>query len=310
MSKKLAPKIKLNNGEEMPALGFGTFLSNDNEAEEAVKVAIDCGYRHIDTAFVYENEVEVGRAVNQKIREGVVSRSDLFIVSKLGGIHHDPKLVEHACRLSLKKLDLDYLDLFLIHLPVGMRYISDNILHTQPNEADYLDTWHAMEKLVDLGLVKSIGISNFNSQQTERIVQNCRIKPVTNQVECHPGFNQKKLVEYSKKHEIVITAYAPLARPQPENRWPGFLYDSTAKALEQKYGKNSVQICLRYLMQSGVVPIPKSVTRSRIENNFDVLDFELSAEDMKTMDSYNTGRRLIPFSGLRNHVYYPFGIEF
>lgn len=309
MSIKLAPKIKLNNGEEMPAFGFGTFLSNEKEAEESVKVAIDCGYRHIDTAFVYKNEEEVGRAVNQKIREGVISRSDLFIVSKLGGIHHDPKLVEHACRLSLKKLNLDYLDLFLIHFPVGMEFISDEVLHTRPNEADYLDTWRAMENLVDSGLVKSIGISNFNSEQTERIVQNCRIKPVTNQVECHPMFNQKKLVEYSKKHGIVITAYAPLARPQPPD-WPNFLYDSTAKALEKKYGKNSAQICLKYLMQSGVVPIPKSVTKSRIASNFDVFDFELSPEDLKTIDGYNSGRRLIPFSGLRNHQYYPFGIEF
>uniref|UniRef100_T1GQN4 NADP-dependent oxidoreductase domain-containing protein n=1 Tax=Megaselia scalaris TaxID=36166 RepID=T1GQN4_MEGSC len=293
MTKNLAPKLKLNNGLEMPCLGFGTFLSNENEAEESVK-----------------NEVEVGRAVNQKIREGIVTRSDLFITSKIGGIHHDPSLVEHACRLSLKKLNLEYLDLLLIHFPVGMRYISDNILHTQPNEADYLDTWHAMEKLVDLGLVKSIGVSNFNSQQTERIVQNCRIKPVTNQVECHPAFNQKKLIEYSKKHGIVITAYAPLARPQPENRWPRFLYDSTAKALEQKYNKNSAQICLRYLIQIGVIPIPKSVTKSRIQSNFDVFDFELSEEDMKIMDNYNTGRRMIPFSGLRNHIHYPFGIEY
>lgn len=292
-----APKVKLNDGNEMPILGIGTWRSFANDAEEAVKYAIDCGYRHIDTAYVYENEPDVGRAVNAKIQEGVVNREDLFIVTKLAGVHHDPNKVEMACRESLTNLQIDYIDLYLIHFPVG-------------GDFDYLETWKAIEKLVPLGLVKSIGISNFNSKQTKRIVENCTIKPVTNQVECHPAFNQQKLIEFSKQYDIILTAYCPLARPKPEYRMPEFLYDEKTEKIASKYGKTNTQIVLRYLIQHGVIPIPKSVTPERIKQNFEVFDFKLSPEEMEVMDSFNTKHRTIPFSQMRTHKYFPFNTEF
>ncbi|XP_067634454.1 aldo-keto reductase family 1 member B1 [Eurosta solidaginis] len=307
-----APKIKLSNGQEIPSIGLGTWRSRKSEAESAVRDAIDLGYRHIDTAFVYENEDEVGRAINAKIAEGIIKREDIFVVTKLAGIHHDPHLVEHACRKSLSNLALEYIDLYLMHFPVGQIYAGDENVHgsSKLSDVDYLDTWKAMEKLADLGLARGIGLSNFNAQQTERVLQNCRIRPVVNQVECHPGFNQKKLIEFSRQHEIVITAYAPLARPKPEHQWPPFLYDAKARNLAQKYRKTAVQICLRYLLQLGTIPIPKSVTKSRIAENFNIFDFELSCDDMKVMDDYHTGQRLIPFTAMSQHKYFPFNTEF
>lgn len=309
---KFAPCVKLYNGQEMPVVGLGTYRSYDNKAEQAVKDAIDVGYRHIDTAFVYENEHEVGRAVRSKMAEGKIKREDVFITTKLGGIHHDPQLVEHACRKSLSNLCLDYIDLYLMHFPVGQIYAGDENVHgsSELSDTDYLDTWKAMEKLVDLGLVKGIGLSNFNAEQTERILQNCRHRPLVNQVECNPAFNQKKLIEFSRERQIVITAYSPLGRPQPDRHWPPFLYGQTARELAKRYNRTPAQICLRYLIKLGCVVIPKSVKKSRIAENFDCFDFELSAEDMQLMDGYQTGRRLIHFTAMQHHKYFPFNAEF
>lgn len=312
MATKLAPCIELSNGQKMPVVGLGTWRSYENEADQAVRDAIDVGYRHIDTAFVYENEHEVGRAIKAKIAEGKIKREDMFVVTKLGGIHHEPKLVEHACRKSLSNLDLDYIDMYLMHFPVAQEYQGDENVHGsgQLTDTDYLDTWKAMEELVDLGLVKGIGLSNFNSEQTERVLQHCRIRPLVNQVECHPALNQKKLIEFSRQRQIVITAYAPLARPKPDQQWPAFLYDETAKDLAKRYNRTPAQICLRYLIQLGAIVIPKSVRKERIAENFDCFDFELSPADMELMDRYNTNQRLIPFTAMRQHKYFPFNIEF
>ncbi|XP_055838469.1 1,5-anhydro-D-fructose reductase-like [Episyrphus balteatus] len=312
MAPTMAPTISLSNGQQMPILGLGTWRSYESEAEQACKDALDCGYRHIDTAFVYENESEVGRAVKAKIAEGLIRREDVFVVTKLGGIHHEPKLVQHACQLSLTNLDLGYIDLYLLHFPVGQVYNGDGNVHGsgQLSNVDYLDTWKEMEKLVELGWVRGIGLSNFNSEQIERVLKNCRIKPLVNQVECHPAFNQKKLIEFCRQRDIVVTAYCPLARPKPELKWPPFIYDATAEALSRKYNKTPAQICLRYLIQIGTVPIPKSVSKKRIEENFQAFDFKLSEEDVKIIDQYNTNERMIPFSGMRNHQYFPFNIEF
>ncbi|XP_073813981.1 aldo-keto reductase family 1 member B1 [Musca autumnalis] len=312
MATKFAPCIELSNGQKMPVVGLGTWRSYENEAEQAVKDAIDIGYRHIDTAFVYENEHEVGRAIKAKIAEGKIKREDMFVVTKLGGIHHDPEIVEHACRKSLSNLDMDYIDLYLMHFPVGQVYKGDENVHGsgELSDTDYVDTWKAMEKLVDLGLVKGLGISNFNAEQTERILQNCRIRPVVNQVECHPAFNQNKLIEFSRQKQIVITAYAPLARPKPAQKWPAFLYDDNAQQLAKRYNRTPAQICLRYLIQLGTVVIPKSVHKERIAENFDCFDFELSPEDMQLMDGYNSNSRLIPFTAMSHHKYFPFNTEF
>lgn len=185
---------------------------------QAVKDAIDCGYRHIDCAHVYENEHEVGEAIKVKIEEGVITREDIFITSKLWNTFHRPDLVRGALETTLSNLGLEYLDLYLIHFPTGFQeggplFPKNAKGETAFSLVDYLDTWKEMENSVDAGLTKSIGVSNFNAKQIDRVVTNCRIKPVTNQVECHPYLTQVKLGEHCGDKGIILTAYSPLGSP-------------------------------------------------------------------------------------------------
>jgi len=181
------------------------------------------------------------------------------------------------------------------------------------SDADYLDTWKEMEKLVDQGLAKSIGLSNFNSEQLERVLANARIKPATNQVECHPYLNQKKLVEFCTSKGVTITAYSPLG--SPDRPWakpddPQLLDDPKVKAVAEKYSKTPAQILLRYQVQRGNITIPKSVTKSRIIENAQIFDFELSAEDVTTIDSFDCDGRVCHLNWVKDHKDYPFNIEF
>lgn len=200
------------------------------------------------------------------------------------------------------------------------------------SDVDYLDTWKAMEALVEKGLVKSIGVSNFNSEQLARLLANCKIKPIHNQIECHPALNQKPLIALCKKNDIVVTAYCPLGRPDPAQKSPKFLFDDKVKAIGDKYKKSSAQVVLRYLVsffynkisdlnvifyfilkfqiEIGAVPIPKSVNKNRIVENINVFDFKLSPEDHKILDTFNTGDRLIPMDHAKKSKYYPFNIEY
>uniref|UniRef100_A0A1A9WTK9 NADP-dependent oxidoreductase domain-containing protein n=1 Tax=Glossina brevipalpis TaxID=37001 RepID=A0A1A9WTK9_9MUSC len=296
-----------------------TAHSKGKEAEMAVKHAIDVGYRHIDTAYFYENEAEVGKAIKDKICEGVVKREDIFLVTKLWNIHHEPKRVEGAFLKQLKTIGLDYIDLYLMHLPVGYKYVDEKTLlpkdqddNLQLTDIDYLDTYKAMEELVKSGLVRSIGVSNFNSEQLQRILDHCRIKPVTNQVECSPALNQRKLTAFCKERDIVVTAYSPLGRPNLTEKTPEFYFSSKTQTLAEKYQKTPAQIILRYLVDIGTVPIPKSSNPKRIEENLNIFDFKFTANDIELMDTFNTGDRLVPFNLIKaqNHKYFPFHIEF
>lgn len=307
----------MNNGLFMPGFGLGTFQSLGGEAGEATKHAIDVGYRHFDTARLYENEGEVGEAIRQKIKEGVVKREDVFVVTKLWNTDHEPEKVEQACRTSCEKFGLDYIDLYLMHYPVAFKERTPfDYWPMMPDgqhehaDVDYVDTWKAMEKLVDLGLAKSIGISNFNSQQIDRLLANCRIKPVNNQIEASPQINQKKLIKFCQDRDIIVTAYCPLGRPIPAEKKPGFLYDAKLGEIAKKYNKTNAQLILRYLIDIGSVPIPKSVTPKRIEENIDVFDFKLTDDDIKYIDTFNTGERVIHFNESRTDQYFPFAIEF
>ncbi|CRL05748.1 CLUMA_CG018777, isoform A [Clunio marinus] len=205
----IVPNVQLNNGLTMPIFGLGTWGSPPGQVEQAVKDAIDAGYRSIDCAHVYRNEHEVGTAVNEKISEGVVKREDLFITSKLWNTFHHPKSVRKAIETSLKNLKLSYLDLYLVHWPMSYKEDGDNLFPKDnkgmfiDGKVDYVDTWKAMEELVDAGLTKSIGISNFNKGQIERLVANARILPATNQVECHPYLNQKRLKDFCETKKII-----------------------------------------------------------------------------------------------------------
>ena len=314
---KLAPTIRLNNGKLIPVLGLGTWKSKPGEVTQAVKAAIDAGYRHIDGAHVYQNEAEVGAGIKAKIDEGVVKREDLFITSKLWNTCHKPELVVGACKKTLADLNLDYLDLYLVHWPMAFKE-GDQLFPTKDgkvefSDADYLDTWKAMEECVQMGLAKSIGVSNFNSEQLARLLAVAKIKPVTNQIEVHPYLNQSKLISYCKERDIVVTAYSPFA--SPDRPWakptdPSLLDDPVIKTIADKHKKNNAHVILRYLIQRGTVPIPKSVTPSRIQSNFEVFDFELTPEEIKTIDGLDCGGRICPFNEAKDSKDWPFNIEF
>ncbi|XP_055627813.1 aldo-keto reductase family 1 member B1-like isoform X2 [Toxorhynchites rutilus septentrionalis] len=312
------PRVKLNNGQSIPILGLGTWGSPQGEVAQAVKDAIDVGYRHIDGAHVYQNEHEVGEGVNAKIKEGVIKREDIFITSKLWNTFHRPELVEGACRTTLKNLGLDYVDLYLIHWPMGYRegdalFPTDENGKTAYSDVDYVDTWKEMEKLVELGLAKSIGISNFNSKQVERILAIAKVKPVTNQVECHPYLAQVKLSSFCAERDLVITAYSPLGSPnrpwaKPDD--PQLMEDPKIVSIAKKYNKTPAQILIRYQIQRGHVVIPKSVNKARIQSNFEVFDFELSEDDMKLVTSFDCNGRVVPISREDTNPHIPFREEF
>ncbi|KYN11974.1 PREDICTED: aldose reductase-like [Trachymyrmex cornetzi] len=313
-----APKVKFYNGYEVPIFGLGTWKSKPGEVTQAVKDAIDIGYRHIDGAYFYGNEKEVGAAVKAKIAEGVVKREDLFITSKLWSTFHKPELVEPAIKKTLADLGFDYIDLYLIHWPHGFKEGGDLFPTNadgslQLSDVDYLDTWKAMESVLAKGLAKNIGVSNFNSEQITRLLENATVKPVTNQVECHPYLAQKKLSDFCKERDILITAYSPLG--SPDRPWakpddPKLLEDKKLIDLGKKYNKTPAQILIRYQLDRGHIVIPKSVTKPRIAQNMDVFDFKLSSEDIAYIDTFDCNGRICPAEGGKASPYYPFNIPF
>ncbi|XP_065556413.1 aldo-keto reductase family 1 member B1-like isoform X1 [Artemia franciscana] len=313
------PAVKLSNGYEMPIIGLGTWKSKPGEVEEAVKNAIEVGYRHIDCAMVYENEKEVGAAIKAKIDDGTVKREDLFVVSKLWNTFHQVDLVIPTCKKTIEDLGVGYLDLYLIHWPMAYKpgpawnNRDENGKTIFDLNTDYLQVWHELEKAVDQGLVRSIGVSNFNSQQLDRLINNGRIKPVNNQVECHPYLNQKKLIAFCKERGICVTAYSPLG--SPDRPWakpddPKLMEDPKLVELAKKHGKSPAQVLLRYQVQRGVIAIPKSVHKERLAQNINIFDFNLSDEDMKLVDSFDCNGRVCHLNWVNDHPHFPFHIEF
>jgi len=301
VSPALQSSVTLWTGNKMPQVGLGTWMSKPGEVENAVCVAIDCGYRHIDCAHVYQNEAEVGVALAQKFSEKAVTREDMFITSKLWNTEHAPHCVEPACRLTLKNLGLEYLDLYLIHWPTGFKHTGTGELVPKDKDGNMLyaytkleDTWAAMEKLVEKGLVRQIGLSNFNIPQTERMLKVAKIPPSVLQVECHPYLNQNELIRYCKANSIVLTAYSPFGSPgrpwaSPDD--PYILQDPKLAAVAKEYGKTTAQLCVRFHVDRDVVVIPKSVNPKRIAANIDVFDFKLKDQHMRYIESFNNGWR-------------------
>ncbi|XP_017775979.1 PREDICTED: aldose reductase-like [Nicrophorus vespilloides] len=316
-SNKVKKTLVLNNGNEMPAIGLGTYKSSAEQLEKAIEDAIDCGYRHFDCAWFYGNEAVIGKAIKSKINEGVVKREELFITSKLWNNFHDRKNVMPTLKETLASLNLSYIDLYLIHWPfafkedVSLWPVSEG--KTAYSDVDYLETWAALEECVALGLVRNVGVSNFNSEQIGRVLEVAKIRPVVNQVECNPNFNQKKLIEFCKGEGIVVTAYCPLGRSENAGM-PGFpeptIYDPKVAEIAETHNKTAAQVVLNYLLTLGVCVIPKSVTKSRILENFDIFDFELSEEEVQYLDSCNKNVRVCPLTMFADHPNYPFNTEY
>lgn len=252
-----------------------------------------------------------------------MKREDLFIVTKLWNCFHNPDHVPEAFQRSLDNLGLGYIDLYLMHMPMGYEFRNFDTELLPKNaagdlvydERDYVDTWKAMEKLMGTGKVRSLGISNFNSEQITKLLGNASIKPVTNQVECTMQLNQKKLTKFCKDLDIVITAYSPMGRPHDYGKNPVVpkpaLLDEKVIEIWKKYGKTSGQVILKYMVQElGVVPIPKSANQERIQQNIDIFDFTLAADDIKYLDSLNDNTRANIFALCLKHKHYPFNIEF
>jgi len=311
--------VKLSNGAEMPLLGLGTWKSKPGEVTAAVVTALQSGYRHIDAAACYGNETEVGAG----LAASGVPRGEVFVTSKLWNTKHHPEDVEPACRKTLADLGTEYLDLYLIHWPHAFER-GDNLFPKNEDGSiryanyDYLDTWLAMEKLVEKGLCRAIGLSNFNSEQITRVLEKAKIMPVTNQVECHPYLNQSKLLSFCSARGITLTAYSPLGSPDRPWATPDdvkLLDDDKLGKIGEKHGKSTAQVVLRWQVQRGVIVIPKSVTASRIVENSQIMDFRLTDDEMKTIDSFNCdGRMIVPMLNGKPrdaaHPDYPFNIEF
>lgn len=260
-------KYKLNSGYEIPALGFGTWQTPDGDvAEVSVRTALEAGYRHIDTAATYGNEVSVGEG----IKNSGVSREDIFLTTKLWNDAHGYQLAKDALKESMDKLGVDYLDLYLIHWP-NPKELRDNWAEANA------EAWRAMEEAVEAGLVRSIGVSNFHPHHMEELLKTAKIVPAVNQIYISPSDQQEKLVAYNNEHGILSQAYSPLGTGT-------ILTDSELLAIATKYAKTPAQVAIRWSLQKGFNPLPKSVTPSRIVENFNVFDFELSREDMKTID--------------------------
>ncbi|KAJ0169731.1 hypothetical protein K1T71_014337 [Dendrolimus kikuchii] len=309
--------VIFNNGHTCPVLGLGTWKSEPGQVTQAVKDAIDIGYRHIDCAHIYLNEPEVGEALTTKFKQGVVKREDIFITSKLWCTFHRPDLVEGAINVSLKNLGLDYLDLYLIHWPQAYRegeelFPKDELGRAAPSPVDFVDTWKALEALVEKGLVRSIGLSNFNRKQIQKVLKVAKIKPQVLQIEVHPYLNQQKLIDFCRLNDIAVTAYSPLGSPDRPWAKPGepqLMDDIRLKTIADQYKKSVPQVLIRYAIDRGLIVIPKSVTRSRIQQNFDVFDFQLSMVDLQAIQTLECNGRFCSM-GDTHHPDYPFHEEY
>lgn len=264
--KSLNDVFVLHNGVEIPCVGFGTWQTPSDEiAEQSVLHALKCGYTHIDTAAVYRNEASVGEAIKQS----GIDRSALFVTSKLWNKDRGYEQTIAAFEKTLERLQLDYLDLYLIHWPA---------IHGTKEENDkvHLDTWRAMEYLYESKKIRAIGVSNFLVHHLEPLMANASIKPMVNQIEYHPGYLQEETVDYCKKHNILVEAWSPLGSGK-------VLEDAGLQEIATRYNKSVAHLCIRFCLQNGTLPLPKSVTPSRIEDNTRVFDFVISEEDMQTI---------------------------
>jgi 2,5-diketo-D-gluconate reductase A len=272
------PDIRLNNGVEIPQLGFGVFQIKPEETAEAVRRALEAGYRHLDTAEMYGNEKEVGRAV----RESGIPREEVFVTSKLNNGFHAPEDALRAFDQSLDDLGFDHLDLFLVHWPL-------------PKVGDFVETWGAMEEIYHSGRAKAVGVSNFQPHHLRRLMESTTVVPAVNQIEAHPYLVQDAVRAFGAEHGIATEAWSPIAQGK-------VLDDPVIARIAEHVDRTPAQVTLRWHVQRGDIVFPKSVTQSRIEENFAIFDFELSADEMTDITLLNRDERTGPDPDTFNYV--------
>lgn len=336
----LSPTITLASGHQMPMVAFGTWKSAPGVTAEAVKIAVRAGYRNLDCANDYNNEHEVGKALKELFAAGEVTRQDLFIQAKLWNSNHRPEHVIQDLQQTLKDLGVEYLDSFVIHWPQAcpssgakcstrldgahpdhhstnaMFPLDDDGYFCADKTSHFVETWHAMEDLVEKGLVRSIGLSNFNKAQIAEVLKNVRKHPVSLlQNECHPYLQQKDLIDYCRCNGIAFQAFSPLGsgdthlavHSSPTGVIP--LKDPFIQGLAQKYSKDAGQIMLRWNFQRGVCVATKSVSEKRIQGNFQLFSWDIAAEDMTSFEAINYGWRHLLWRETSHHPDYPFKDE-
>lgn len=303
-----APNVKLNNGREMPIVGFGLWKVNNDTCADQVYNAIKTGYRLFDGACDYGNEVEAGQGVKRAIDEGIVKREDLFIVSKLWNSFHDKERVAPICKKQLADWGVDYFDLFVIHFPIALKYVDPSVRYPPGffNEKDELElgsatleeTYHAMEELYDAGLIKSIGISNYNGALLLDLFRYAKHLPQALQIEHHPYLTQEPLLKLCKERGIAVTAYSsfgPLSflelNMQKAHDTPLLFEHDVIKSIADAHGKSPAQVLLRWSTQRGVAVIPKSNNQARLAQNLDVCSFDLTKEEIEKINGLDKGLR-------------------
>lgn len=300
----------------MPSVGLGTYLALGEKLQSVLDYALSVGIRHIDTALSYKNESDIGQVISDNVSQGKFKREHLFVTTKIPAVYIGPNDVRHSIETSLDQLNMSYVDMLLIHHPWGRRNHGDgNILPLNDKgqidhcHHDLVVTWQIMEALVDEGLTKSIGLSNFTPSQIQRIWDKSRIKPANLQLECHVYLQQNVLRQFCRSKGIAVTGYAPLGAParQKQHRTPkdgAPLRDAVISLIAEKHKRTPAQILLRYLLELGVIPLPKSETPHRIKENFALFDFSLDAEDMKKIGALDRNQKYFQFHRDINHPEY------
>jgi len=301
---------QLVDGGRIPNLGLGTWKIPKELAPGIIRDAVDIGYRHLDCACDYGNELQVGQGLAAAIRDGLCQRDDLWVTSKLWNTYHEPQHVRAACERSLRDLQLDVLDLYLVHFPIALAYVPFEKRYPpewfydpdapqpamKPIKVPYSETWGAMEDLVTAGLVRRIGVCNLNVSMLREVLSYCSIRPAVHQVEMHPYLTQPRLKRYCDQESIAITAFSPLGADsylslgmaQAEER---IIRDPLIIEIGENHGKTAAQVALRWAIQRGTIAIPKSQSSEHLKENFAIYDFHLSDSDMLQIDLLNRNRR-------------------